>query len=187
MNDSSARATTADVPAAALVRVGYIFRPHGVKGEIKVDPDATDDPHRFDTLPTVYVGRQPEAVQAFPVLSVRMQQTKRGTTVIARLEGVDDRDAAEAIAKRNVYAHEDDLDLGSDEAFVHDVTGMEVVTDDGDDVGTVTAIMPSPGHDVLVVSRPDGREALIPVVDAFILDMDLGSERLVIRPIDGLL
>lgn len=187
MASSPSRPPSADVPANALVRVGYIFRPHGVKGEIKVDPEATDDPERFYDLDRVYVGHDPESVRRHRITSVRLQETKRGITVILRLDGVDGRTAAEAIAKQNLYAHEDDLDLSLDEVFIHDVVGVEVVSEAGNALGTVSGVMQMPGHDVLVVARPDADDALIPAVEAFVVDLDLETRRLTLRPIDGLL
>ena len=177
----------ANVPADALVRVGYLFRPHGVKGEVKVNPDATDDPDRFTQWTTVYAGHKPDAVRSLTIASARMQQTKRGLTVIVGFEEIGGRTAAEAIAKQNLYVHEEALDLGDGQAFVHDIIGMDVITEDGDAIGTVTAIMPSPGHDILVVARPHAGEALIPAVDEFVVALDLNAAHLVIRPIEGLL
>ena len=98
MSDSSS--SPVEVPPEALVHVGYVFRPHGVRGEMKVDPEATDNPHRFETFSTVYIGHDPSHVRRCDVESVRFQETKRGTTVILRLGGVDDRNEAERLAKR---------------------------------------------------------------------------------------
>lgn len=179
--------SAANVPASALVRVGYIFRPHGVKGEIKVNPEATDDPERFYDLDQVYVGHDPQSTRPHRIASVRLQETKRGITVILRLDDVEGRTAAEGIAKQNLYAHEDDLDLSADEVFIHDIVGVEVVSEAGDVLGAVSGVMQLPGHDVLVVARPNADDALIPAVEEFVVDLDLESGRLVLRPIEGLL
>lgn len=180
-------ASSPDVDPASLVRVGFVYRPHGVHGEVKVNPDDTDDPTRFETFDAVYVGHRPHEAAPYAIASVRYQETKRGVTVILRLDAVDSRDAAEAIAKANVYAHEDDLDLGDEELFIHDLIGMDVVTDDGDPVGTVGNLLQLPGHDVLVVTRPDAAEGMIPLVDEFVLDVDFDANRVVVRLIEGLL
>lgn len=176
-----------DVDPDALVRVGFVFRPHGVQGELKVDPEATDDPRRFESFDTVYVGSRRQAVAEHTVASVRYQETKRGTTVILRLQDVQSRTDAEAVTKHTLFVHEDDLDLDEDELFIHDLIGLDVVTDAGDPVGTVANLVAYPGHDTLVVTRPDRRETLIPAVDEFIVDIDLDAGRIVVRPIEGLL
>jgi len=177
----------ADVSPTDLVKVGFVFRPHGLEGELKVDPSATDDPARFETLPAVFLGAQPHRVTRHAVLSVRYQQTKRGTTVILGLEGIADRDAAEAVAKMDVFATEAALGLEDDELFADDLVGWTVVTEDGSVQGTVANFMEMPAQDLFVVRTPGDAEAMIPAIDDFIVEIDEEAERIVVRPIDGLM
>lgn len=177
----------ADIPPTDLVKVGFVFRPHGMDGEIKIDPSATDDPARFETLPTVFVGPQAHRVTRHVIVSVRYQETKRGTTVILGLDGIADRDDAEAVTKMDVFATEEALGLGDDELFAHDLVGWTVVTEEGSVQGTVANYMEMPAQDVFVVRTPEGTEAMIPAVDDFIVEIDEEAERVVVRPIDGLM
>jgi 16S rRNA processing protein RimM len=180
-------ASYADVDAQQLVRVGFVYRPHGVHGEIKVDPEDTGDPTRYEHWDRVFVGREPQAVTRHAITGVRYQETKRGTTVILTLDGIDDRDDAEAIMKATVFVAEDDLELDEDEVFIHELIGLDVETEDGTPVGTVVNLLEHPAHDVLVVQQAEGGEALVPAVDDFIREFNLDARRVVIRPIDGLL
>ncbi len=177
----------ADVSAHNLVQVGFVFRPHGMKGELKIDPEATDDPARFEELPAVYVGARAHRVHRYSVASVRYQQTKRGVTVILGLDGIEDRDAAEAVAKRKVYATEEALGLEDGELFAHQLVGWAVVTEDGTVLGTVANLMEMPAQDTFVVRRANGGEAMIPAVEDFVLALDEEAEQVVVRPIEGLL
>lgn len=177
----------ADVSPGSLVKVGFVFRPHGLDGELKIDPSATDDPARFETLPVVFLGPHPGRVTRHSISSVRYQQTKRGTTVILGLDGVADRDDAEAVAKMDVFATEDALGLGDDELFAHDLVGWAVVTEGGTRQGTVANFMEMPAQDVFVVRTPDDEEVMIPAVEDFIIEIDEEAERIVVRPIDGLM
>lgn len=179
--------TYADVPPETMIQVGFIFRAHGMEGELKVNPEFTDDPGRYEELDTVYVGQSPRAVTRHAVSSVRYQDTKRGTAVLLGLDDIASRTDAEVLVKLNVYADEDDLDLADDEVFIHDLVGLEVVTEADESLGTVANYKEMPAQDVFVVTRPDGRESLIPAVEDFIVDVDLEGEQLVVRPIDGLL
>ena len=169
------------------MQVGFVFRPHGMEGELKVNPEHTDDPARFEDLDTVYIGRTPHQVTRHAIASVRYQQTKRGTTVILGLADVETRDDAEAIAKLRVFAHEDDLELAEDEIFVHDLVGLEVVTEEGEVLGTVANYMEMPAQDVFVVTRPNNDEAMIPAVEDFIVDIDLEGGQLVVHLVEGLI
>jgi 16S rRNA processing protein RimM len=177
----------ADVAPEAMVQVGFVFRAHGMKGELKINPEHTDDPARFEELDTVYLGRNPRAVTRHTIASVRYQKTKRGTTVILGLADVTSRSDAEAVVKQKVFADEADLELADDEIFIHDLVGLSVVTEAGETLGTVANYMEMPAQDVFVVRRPEAGEAMIPAVEDFIVDIDLDGGRLVVRPIEGLL
>jgi 16S rRNA processing protein RimM len=179
--------TYADVAPEAMVQVGFVFRAHGMEGELKVNPEHTDDPARFEELDTVYLGRSPRAVTRHEIASVRYQETKRGTTVILGLADVASRSDAEAVMKQKVFADEADLELADDEIFIHDLVGLSVVTEAGETLGTVANYMEMPAQDVFVVHRPEAGEAMIPAVEDFIVDIDLDGGRLVVRPIEGLL
>lgn len=182
-----ARPDYADVPAEALVQVGFVYRPHGIEGELKINPEQTDDPARFEELSTVYLGGQPQRVRRHDVRSVRYQETKRGTTVILGIEGISTRSDAETVTKLKVFAAEEDLALDDDEFFVHELVGLEVVTEDGTILGTVSNYQEMPAHEVFVIRRPDGGEAMVPAVEDFIVDVDLDAERVTVRPIEGLI
>lgn len=177
----------ADIAPQALVQVGFVYRPHGVEGELKIDPEHTDDPTRYERLSTVYLGTSPHQVTEHVIASVRYQETKRGITVILGLDDIDSRDDAEAVTKYKVFATEESLELGEDELYVHDLVGMEVVTEEGTLLGTVANFMEMPAQDMLVVRTSDGEEAMIPAVDDFLVGFDEEEQRIIVRPIEGLL
>jgi 16S rRNA processing protein RimM len=184
--DAASTPDFADVPPTVMIQIGFVFRAHGMEGELKVNPEHTDDPARFEDLDTVYLGQSPRQVTAHTISSVRYQQTKRGTTVILGLADVGSRDDAERVAKLRVFAHEDDLELAADEVFIHDLIGLTVLTENGDKLGTVANYMEMPAQDVFVVRRPGQEEAMIPAIEDFIIDVDLEGGQLVVRPIEGL-
>lgn len=186
-NSAEDRPDYADVSPTALVQVGFVFRPHGMDGELKIDPSSTDDPARFEELPFVFLGAQPHRVTKHAIASVRYQQTKRGVTVILGLEGIDDRDDAEAVAKFKVFATEEALELGDDELFAHELVGWDVVTEDEMVLGTVANLMEMPAQEMFVIRTPEDEEKMIPAVQDFILALDEEEERVVVRPIDGLM
>ncbi len=186
-SDSASTPDFADVPPTEMVQIGFVFRAHGMDGELKVNPEHTDDPARYEELETVYVGRTPRQVTRHTISSVRYQESKRGTTVILGFAGIDTRTDAETIAKLQVFAHEDDLELAEDEVFIHDLVGLEVVTEDGEALGSVANYMEMPAQDVFVVQRPNREEAMIPAIEEFIVEIDLDGGRLVVRAVEGLI
>ena len=171
----------------SLLLVGRIWRAHGVRGEMKIIPE-TDHPERFEDLTVVYAGSTAATADPHDLESVRYQPTKRGTIVIAKLSGIDSREAAESMRKSAVFAREEDLPpLEEGEFFLHDMVGLEVVTVDGARVGAVDYVIEGPAQPILVVAREDGGSAMIPAVDEFIEDIDPAEGRITIRPIEGLL
>lgn len=183
---ASAAVEYADVAPESLIQVGFVFRAHGMEGELKINPEFTDDPARFEQLETVYLGKSPRAVIRHAIVSVRYQETKRGTTVILGLSDVDSRTAAEEVMKQKVFALEEDLELADDEVFIHELVGLEVVDEEGERYGTVANYLEMPAQDVFVVRRPDQGEAMVPAVEDFIVEVDLEGGRLLVRPIEGL-
>ena len=171
-----------------LLLIGRVLKAHANDGEIKVAPE-TDDPARFEPLGRVHLGRAPAQATPRRVESVRHQTTKRGPLVLLKLGGVNDRTAAEALRRQQVYAAEDDLPpLGEGEAFIHDLVGLKVVTEEGQHLGTVEGVEQAPAHDVFVIAREGGESnpAMIPGVEEFVREVDLENDRLVVRLIEGM-
>ena len=168
--------------------MGRVLKAHGTDGEVKVAPDETDDPARFEGLDTVHLGRSPGRTAPRRVEGVRHQTTKRGPLVLLKLAGTDDRTAAETLRRQRVYAPESDLPpLDDDERFVHDLVGLAVVTEDGERLGTVEGVEQTAAHDLFVVAREETDDpAMIPAVEEFVRDVDLDAGRLVVRPIEGM-
>ncbi len=170
-----------------LLLVGRVGKTHGVQGEVKVIPE-TGDPERFAALETVFLGQQPEDAAPHSVLSVRFQQSKRGLTVILKLDGIETMEQAAALRRRAVFAFEGDLPpLADDEFFLHDLIGLDVVTEQGEAVGAVKDVLELRAHRVYVIARPGKPDAMIPAVPAFIADVDVDGAQLVVRLIEGLL
>jgi 16S rRNA processing protein RimM len=174
-----------DADDAPLIQVGFVFRPHGVGGELKIKPE-TSDPTQFEVFERVWIGPKAESSSAYDIASVRYQQTKRGTTVILQLDGVDSRDDAELITKQSVFVPEDELLIDEEELLLHDLIDLEVVTTAGDAFGVVTDVVEHPAHLTLMIRRHDGPEAMIPFVDDFVAGVDLGAGCLTVELIDGL-
>ena len=174
-----------------LLLVGRIGRPHGVRGELKVQPE-TDDPNRLVDLDRLFIGETAASAREVAVEGVRFQYPKGRTVVLLSLDGVDSREGAEDLRGREVYALDEDLPaLAEGEAYLHDLVGLEVVAVDdaggvvGESLGTVRDLYD--GAQLLFgVQRPDGTEVLLPDVDEFVDRVDLDARRLYVRPPEGL-
>ena len=107
---------------------------------------------------------------------VALAQGKRhGKAVIARLEGIEDRDAAAELTGSDIGVDRDALpDPGEGHYYWADLEGLTVVHKDGTELGKVACLMATGANDVLVVDGP--AERLIPFVQGeVILDVDLAA------------
>jgi 16S rRNA processing protein RimM len=170
----------------SLLLVGTCGPPHGVRGEIKVIPE-TDDPERLAALDRVFVGAGAERARERTVETLRFHPTKRGVVALVHFGGIADREQADLLRGQGVYAAEADLPaLDDDDVFLHDLIGLDVVTEDGTEVGTVGDVLAGGAQNLLVVRRPGQPDALVPDVDEIVTSIDLDAERITIRPPEGL-
>jgi 16S rRNA processing protein RimM len=163
--------------------IGRITRPHGVRGEVRVKT-RTDLPERFHWLTRVYVGdRSPVAMS---VERVRLHQD----VVIIKLGGSDSRTDAEALRGQWVLVPADEaIPLDEGELFLYELVGLAVVTEEGEDVGTVIDVLQTGANDVLIVrtrSDPPG-QVLLPDIPDVVLDVDTEAGRILVRITPGLM
>jgi len=166
--------------ADQLLLVGTLSTPHGVRGQLKlVALTATD---RLRRIKTVYIGEN-----AASYLLLRVAEQKPGQLIVS-LGGVASREAADALRGQEMFIAERDAEpLGEDEYFLHDLPGLRVDTVGGEHIGVVREVIETGANEVLVVSRPEGGDALIPMIRDVIKRLDLAGRVVEIEPIPGLL
>lgn len=146
--------------------MGRVAAPFGVKGWIRVQP-YSEDPGTLMEFASWRVGRG-EAQGDFAVEAIQ----DHGNALVAKLAGVDDRDAAYALRGREVSVARDALPEPADgEYYWSDLVGLRAINREGVTLGTVDSLMETGAHDVLVVKGR--REHLIPFVAAVIGRVDL--------------
>jgi 16S rRNA processing protein RimM len=167
-------------PEPAFLAVGRVLRPHGVRGELRIEV-LTDSPEHLSELKTVYVG---EAHDPYPLESVRLHQK----IVLLKLRGCDDRNTADELRDEVVYvAVQDAVPLDTGEVYEYQIEGMQVVTDEGQHLGEIVEVFTAPGaNDVFIVHGPLG-ELLIPAIEDVVVALELEAGRLVIHLLPGLI
>lgn len=107
---------------------------------------------------------------------------------LVTLEGVAGRDAADALRGKTVRIPRDAVDVADDELLVADLVGCTVVDVTGTVIGEITGSFDSGAHEVLELrAAGEGREILLPLVDAFVVSIDVAQKRVVYDPPEGLL
>jgi len=108
--------------------------------------------------------------------------------VIATIEGIADRLAAEALAGTILYADRRALPaLAGEEFYQSDLIGLAVVRADGSPLGTVVAVQNFGAGDLLEVAPSRGRTFLLPFTRDVVPEVDVAAGRIVAEPPAGLL
>ena len=166
--------------------VGKLVGAQGLRGELKVNP-ASDFPERFTKPgPRWLRSRQGESPTEIRLNSGR--QLPGRSLFIVRVEGVNDRAAAEALVGKELLVQSDDRpELEDGEFHLLDLVGLEArLAEGGEIVGTVRDLI-SGGNDLLEIKRPDGKILLIPFVEAIVPEVHLNEGWLLLTPPPGLL
>ena len=165
----------------SYVRLGTIVRAHGIRGMVRVHTGSD----AIRSLKTVLIGRAADAADAKPWRIVMMQPER--TEYLVQLEGVVDRNTAEALAGSSLWALREELPApGAGEVYVADLIGCEVFDQAGVLLGQVTETWPSGAHEILVVTSGK-REILLPLVDHIVPFVDVVARRIVCDPPEGLI
>jgi 16S rRNA processing protein RimM len=165
---------------AQLICVAQIGAPHGVRGEVRIksftaEPMALAD---YGALSTE------DGALLFEIATLRPTQD----VLVARLAGVADRDAAEALRNLRLYVPRDRLPVADEDEFYHaDLIGLAVVRPDGTAVGTVAALHNFGAGDLIEVAPAEGGPSLLlPFTKEGVPTVDVAGGRIVIdQPMDA--
>jgi 16S rRNA processing protein RimM len=162
--------------------IGQIVAPFGVRGQVKMRAYTVHVDHVRSRIRKVYLGddrREYALRDAF--------EHKPGLLILS-LGGVSSREAAEELRGQDVAIRESEAaPLEEGEYFIHQLYGLTVAAEDGTEIGRVREVIETGANDVLVVTRPDQPEALIPMIHDVVQNLDIPGGRVVVRLIEGLL
>ena len=158
-----------------FIEAGRIVNTHGVQGEVKIEV-WLDSPQFFKSFKTLYTPKG----EALKVLSAK---THKGF-VIAKLEGIDDINAAMVLKGKDVSVRRSDAALPKGAFFLQDIIGASVVEENGREVGKLVEIMERPASNIYVVKGEE--EHLIPAVPEFIMSTDAEQGIIKVKLIEGM-
>ena len=166
--------------------VGKIVGVQGLQGELRVNP-ASDFPERF-TVPGPRWLRSRQGGEPTEIQLKKGRQLPGKSLFVVCFEGVDHRNAAEALVGQELLVPADDRpELEEGEFHLLDLVGLEArLTADGPAVGTVSDLI-SGGNDLLEITTSEGRKLLIPFVEAIVPEVKLKEGWLLLTPPPGLL
>jgi 16S rRNA processing protein RimM len=171
---SISRSTSPPDEGDRTLVVGLIKGPHGVRGEVRVDP-RSDVPERFRAGAVL----ECEGIGPLRIVSVR------GTAVapVIRFAGYTSRPEADALRDRFLRVGIADARRATAGRYLWaDLVGLRAVSPAGEDIGTVRDVLRAGSADVLVVARAAGGELLVPAIGSVVRDVDLAAGTVVVTP-----
>lgn len=166
-----------------LIVIGRVSKPHGVKGEIRIEYFNPENPHFFSRYQKIFIQGDKGSPRLYRLSKVRPHKQ----FILVHLEGIRNKEEAEKLRGHLVLVHPSELPpLEEDEYYWHEIIGMRVVTEQGGDVGKVTEILHTGSNDVYVVKKGK-KEFLIPATKDVVITIERDTRTMVIRPLKGLL
>ncbi len=159
----------------AFIEAGRIVNTHGVQGEVKIEV-WLDSPKFFKSFKRLYTA----GGQELKVLSARTHKD----FVIAKLEGVEDVNAAMALKNKVLSIRRSDAALPHGAFFLQDILGAKVVDEDGNEIGVLQDVMETPASNIYMVRGET--EHLIPAVPEFIKKTDAEAGVITVHLIEGM-
>lgn len=171
-----------------LVLVGYVSGAFGLQGWVKIRPYSTTADALLEA-PLFWLESAAQAGVGPNLREVKRLSSKiHGEDVVARLDEVPDRTAAEALKGTVVKVSRQAFPaLEQDEFYWVDLIGLAVQNLQGEDLGVVRAMMDNGAQSILRVAASDVPEAelmkherLIPFVDHFVKEVDREAKKIVV-------
>jgi 16S rRNA processing protein RimM len=158
------------------VLLGEIGGPQGLQGELRIR-SYTEAPGDI-----VNYGPLEDATGARHIVFANLRATPKG--IIARIDGVTTREAAEALTGTKLYVPRSRLPARKEEEWYHsDLIGLAAFAPDGTPLGTVAAILNFGAGDLIEVTPPaGGASLLVAFTSETVPEVDIEAGRLVLVP-----
>ncbi|MBR3200109.1 MAG: 16S rRNA processing protein RimM [Mogibacterium sp.] len=166
------------------VLIGKVGSPVGIKGEVRITLYAQDSTNLKEGK-VLLLERAGKTVNA-AIKKLRYQKDRP----VVKLDGIEDRNAAEEIRGMEVSIYASDLEeLHEGEHYVRDLIGCRVVDTaaDGREIGVLRDVIQNTAQSILEVETADGRSVLIPAVEAFLRGIDEEAGIIEVELIPGFL
>ena len=168
------------LPHSEWVEVGYLLRPHGVRGELRVILHAPEEGFP-ESIESILLVHPKHGHKASKVQSAR----KSKDAILMKLDAIADRDEAQRWKGAALLADPAHLPEPEQGYHLYELIGTNVTDAQGGLIGEITGFIDNSAHFLLKIKEND-KEKLFPYVDAFVLGYDRESNTLRVQVPDGL-
>lgn len=165
-----------------MLLVGIVRRPHGIAGEVSVEP-ATDFPERFVAGASFTWARGGEE-RDLVISTVRPHADR----LLVRFDGVDDAEGARSLAGGYLSIPDEAAAPAPDDYYyAHEVEGWRCEDPAGHELGKAVEIARTAGGAMLLLDSGGVEPVPVPFVRPIVVSVDRGARRIVLDPPEGLL
>ncbi|WP_209972204.1 ribosome maturation factor RimM [Paenibacillus eucommiae] len=166
-----------------LYTIGKIVNTHGIRGELKILSE-TDFPERFDAGNSLII-LDPDNKQT--QVTVQSARTHKNMYIVKfeQYDNINQVEKYKGSLLKIEAKFQEPLDEG--EYYYHEILGCKVVTDEGLELGFISEILTPGANDVWVVTRPNKKQLLLPIIDEVLLDVDVTGKTVRVHLMEGLL
>ncbi|KEO81914.1 ribosome maturation factor RimM [Tumebacillus flagellatus] len=168
-----------------LILVGHLVNTQGVRGEVRVLSRTDFDDIRFKTGSTIMLVHPnfPKPIE-LKISSSRPHKQ----FILLTFEGHLNINDVEKYKGGDLMVREEDLvQLPENTYYIYQLIGCQVVTDEGEVLGTLKDVLQPGANDVYVVKPPKGKDILLPVIPDCVLDVDVENKKVLVHILPGLL
>ncbi len=160
--------------------VGRLLRTHGLKGDLLMEI-LTDFPERIKTGQVLYVGSEHQP------LSIRGIRGHSSGLIIS-FPGIDTPEQAAELRNQLAFVRADEIPpLPDGEFYQHQLLGLRVVSEDGQQLGKIEGIIETGANDVFIVRQLNNAELLLPNISDVVLDVNLAQGEIQVHLLPGLM
>ncbi len=163
-----------------FLEIGKITGTHAIKGEMRVQPWC-DSPEFMKKFKVLYLDKKGEK-------KLNVKCRPHGEMVIMKAEGIDTVEEASKLREKVLFIKRDEAKLPEGNYFIQELFDCQVIDADDESkvYGTLTDVSYTGANDVWHITSENGKEYLIPAIPPVVIDTNVVSGIIKIRPLRGI-
>lgn len=163
------------------IEIGKIINTHGIKGELKIISSTDFEEERFAVGNSVNIQFGKDLIP----MEVASFRRHKGCLLVA-FKDLMNINFVEKYKGCVISVDSDELqELDEDEVYFYQLIDCKVIDEENNELGMVVEIIETAAHDILRIRNDEGKEVLIPYVEAFIVDVAVDEKVITVHLIEG--
>lgn len=173
------------------MNIGRITSAVGIRGEVRVLPCAHDSNNLKEgkVLLLKRVARETDnSIEEIKAINLTIEKVRfHKDRPVIKFDGIDDRNTAEELKGMEIFIEAEELEeLPEGEYYVRDIVGFEVIDIlSGESIGILQDVIQNTAQSILDIKAENGKQVLIPAVEAFMKKIDVEKKVIEVELIPG--